>query len=62
MVLMTEIEIKQRFNYMTAKLIKCIVNNKYNYFSAAERALNYKKTEEDKREIKKREKIAFILR
>ena len=60
-ILTTEKRMKQRFNYMTAKLIKCNANNKYNSSSATERVLNCKKIEEDKREIKKRKKIAFIL-
>ena len=52
---------KQEFNYMTAKLIKCNINNKYDSSSAVESAPNYKKTEKDKREVKKREETAFIL-
>ena len=46
---------------MTVKIIKCNVNNEYNSSSAVERVLNYERIEEDKREIKKREEIAFIL-
>ena len=59
--LVTEKEMKQRFNYMTAKLIKCNVNNEYGSSSAVESTLNYMKTEKDKRKAKKREKTAFIL-
>ena len=58
---MTKKETEQRFNYMTAKLIKCNVNNEYGSSFAVESAPNCKRTEKDKREIKKREKIAFIL-
>ena len=54
-------KIRQEFNYMTVKLIKCNIDNEYGSFSAVERAPNCKKTEEDKREIKKREKTAFVL-
>ena len=59
--LITKKKIKQRFNYITAKLIKCNINNEYDPFPAVESAPNYKRTERDKREIKKREKIAFML-
>ena len=59
--LATEKRTEQGFNYMTAKLIKCNINNKYNSSSAVESAPNYKRTEKDKREVKKREKTAFIL-
>ena len=61
MILMTEKEIKQRFNYMTAKLIKCNVNNKYDSFSAVKRAPKCKRTEKNKRKTKQQKKIAFIL-
>ena len=61
MTLMTEKEMKQRFNYITAKSIKCNINNEYDPFSAVKRVLNCKKTEEDKRKIKKREETAFML-
>ena len=54
-------EMKQRFNYVTAKLIKCNVNNEYSSSSAVKSMPDYKRTEKDKRKIKKREKIAFIL-
>ena len=54
-------ETKQKYNYITAKLIKCNVNNKYDPFSAAKKAFNYKKIKEDKREVKKRKKTAFML-
>ena len=60
-ILMTEKETEQRFNYITVKLIKYNINNKYDSSSAVESMLNYKRTEEDKIEIKKREKTAFIL-
>ena len=50
--LATEKEMKQRFNHMTAKLIKCNVNNEYNSFSAVKRAFKYKRTEKNKRKIK----------
>ena len=46
---------------MTVKLIECNVNNKYDSSSAVKSALNYKRTEKDKREVKKREKTAFVL-
>ena len=52
---------KQRFNHMIVKLIKCNVNNEYSPSSAVKSAPNYKKTEKDKREAKKRKKTAFIL-
>ena len=60
-ILTTEKRMRQRFNYMTAKLIKCNINNEYSSSSAVERVLNCEKTEEDKREIKKRKKMIFIL-
>ena len=50
--LATKKKIEQRFNYMTAKLIKCNVDNEYNSFSAVKRASECKKTEKNKREIK----------
>ena len=46
---------------MTAKLIKCNINNEYDPSSAVESTSNCKRTEKDKREIKKRKKTAFIL-
>ena len=52
---------EQRFNYMTAKLIKCNINNKYGSSSAVKSVPNYERTEKDKREAKKREETAFIL-
>ena len=52
---------EQRFNYMTVKLIKCNVNNEYGPSSAVKSALNYERTEKDKREVKKRKETAFIL-
>ena len=61
MALATEKEMKQRFNYMTVKLIECNVNNEYDSFSAVESMLNCVRTGKDKREIKKRKKTAFIL-
>ena len=59
--LVTEKKMKQRFNYMTAKLIKYNINNEYNSSSVVKSALNCKRTEKDKREVKKRKKTAFIL-
>ena len=50
--LMTEKGMKQKFNHMTAKLIKCNVNNKYDSSSAVKRALKCKRTEKNKREAK----------
>ena len=52
---------KQRFNHMTAKLIKCNINNKHDSSSAVKSAPNCKRTEKDKRKIKKREKTALML-
>ena len=52
---------KQRFNHITAKLIKYNVNNKYGSSSAVKSAPDCKRTEKDKRKIKKREKTAFML-
>ena len=46
---------------MTVKLIKCNIDNKHDSSSAVKSALNYKRTEKDKREVKKRKKTAFIL-
>ena len=46
---------------MTAKLIECNINNEYDSSPAVESTLNYKRTERDKREVKKREKTAFVL-
>ena len=59
--LATKKKIKQGFNYMTVKLIKCNVNNKYGSSSAVESAPDCKRTEKDKRKVKKRKKTAFIL-
>ena len=52
---------KQRFNHMTAKLIKCNVNNEYGSSSTVESAPDYIRTKKDKREIKKRKETAFML-
>ena len=52
---------KQRFNYMTAKLIKYNVDNEYDSFSAVKRALKCKRIEKNKREAKQQKKTAFIL-
>ena len=60
-ILATENEIKQKFNYMTAKLMKCNINNKYGFSSTVRRVPDYKRIEKDKREIKKRKKTVFIL-
>ena len=46
---------------MTAKLIKCNINNKYGPSSAIKSAPDCERTEKDKREIKKRKKTAFML-
>ena len=46
---------------MTAKLIKCNVNNEYDSFSVVESAPDCVRIEKDKRKIKKRKKIAFML-
>ena len=59
--LATEKKTEQEFNHITAKLIKYNVNNEYGPSPAVKSAPNYKRTEKDKREIKKREKTAFIL-
>ena len=59
--LMIEKRIKQRFNYMTAKLIKCNINNEYGPSSAVESMLDYKRTEKDKRKVKKRKETALML-
>ena len=60
-VLVTKKRTEQRFNYMTAKLIEYNINNEYGSSSAVESAPNYKRTEKDKRKVKKKEKTAFIL-
>ena len=59
--LMTEKEMKQRFNHITAKLIKCNINNKYDPFSAEKKAPKCKRIEKNKREIKQQKETAFIL-
>ena len=59
--LMIEKETKQRFNYITAKSIKCNINNEYNSSLAVKRVLKYKRTEKNKRKIKQQKKTAFIL-
>ena len=59
--LATEKETEQRFNYTTAKLIKCNINNEYGPSSAVKSTPDCKRTEKDKREVKKRKKTAFIL-
>ena len=43
---------------MTAKLMKCNIKHEY---SAVKKVSKYRKIEEDKREAKEREKIAFKL-
>ena len=60
-VLVTEKEIEQRFNHMTAKLIKCNIDNEYSPSSAVKSASDCERIEKDKREVKKRKKIAFVL-
>ena len=60
-VLIIKKRTEQRFNYITAKLIECNINNEYGSSSAVESALNCKRTEKDKREVKKREETAFVL-
>ena len=60
-ILTTKKRTEQRFNHITAKLIKCNVNNEYGFASAVRSAPDYKRTEKYKREAKKREKTAFIL-
>ena len=52
---------KQGFNYMTVKLIKYNINNEYGSSSAVKSVPDYMRTEKDKRKIKKRKKIAFML-
>ena len=59
--LVTEKKMKQRFNYMTVKLIECNVNNEYDSSSAVERASECKRTEKNKRKVKQQKKTAFIL-
>ena len=61
MILATEKRTKQRFNYMTAKSIKCNIDNEYDSFLTVKSVLNYKRTEKNKREVKKRKETAFIL-
>ena len=46
---------------MTAKLIKCNINNKHGPFSAEERVPECKRTEKNKREAKQQKETAFIL-
>ena len=59
--LATEKGMKQRFNHITAKLIKCNVNNKYGPSSAVKSAPNCIRTEKDKEEVKKKKETAFML-
>ena len=59
--LMIKKEMKQRFNHITVKLIKCNIKNEYSSSSAVESAPDCKRTEKDKREVKKRKKTAFLL-
>ena len=54
-------ETEQRFNHITAKLIKCNVDNKYNSSSAVKRAPECKRTEKNKRKAKQQKETAFIL-
>ena len=56
MILANERGIKQGFNHIIVKLIKCNVNNEYDSSFAVKKAPECKKTEEDKRE-----KTAFVL-
>ena len=58
---MTEKRTEQKFNYMTAKLIECNINNEYDPSSAVKSVLDCERTEKDKRKIKKRKEIAFVL-
>ena len=44
--------IKQKFNYMTAKLIKYNINNEYDSSSAVKKAPKCKRTEKNKRKAK----------
>ena len=46
---------------MTVKSIKYNINNEHNSSPAVKSILNYKRTERDKRKIKKRKKTAFVL-
>ena len=59
--LATEKGMKQRFNHITAKLIKYNINNKHGPSSAEERALKCERTEKNKREVKQQKKTAFVL-
>ena len=52
---------KQRFNYMTVKLIKCNINNEYSPSFAVRSTSDCMRTEKDKRKVKKRKKTAFML-
>ena len=52
---------KQRFNHITAKLIKCNVDNEYDSSSAVKRAPECKRIEKNKREAKQQKRTAFIL-
>ena len=58
---MTKKRTKQRFNYITAKLIKYNIDNEYDSSSAVKSTSDYIRTEKDKREVKKRKKTAFML-
>ena len=60
-VLTIEKGTEQRFNHITAKLIKCNINNKYGPSSAVKKAPKCKRTEKNKREVKQQKKTAFIL-
>ena len=60
-ILTIEKRIEQKFNYITVKLIKCNVDNEYDFSSAIKSAPNYIRIEKDKRKAKKRKKITFIL-
>ena len=46
---------------MTAKLIKCNIDNEYGPSPAVKSMPDCKRTEKDKRKVKKRKEIAFIL-
>ena len=59
--LMIKKRTEQKFNYVTAKLIKYNVNNEYSSSSAVKSMPDYVRTEKNKREVKKRKKTAFVL-
>ena len=60
--LMTEKRTEQKFNYMTAKLIKYNIYNEYSSSSAVKNAFNYKRIEKDKKKDQEEREDSFYTK